>query len=373
MDMSDKPHRTWSFLDRRDVVPLLLLLLLPSAFFIEATLAKEIFWVWDITLIHYPLRVFTVDMASQGHLPLWNPYVFCGYPHLAGGQIGMFYPLNFFFLLPIPPYYALTLFILTHFGLAGVFMYSLIRWLVGSRVGAFLSALAFMLGGFLVAQVIDLNLMTGGIWLPLIFLFFVRAMKSQSFWYAFLTGLAIGFQALTANPQIIFLSGFLLAFYYLFRIAVGWRREQEPLKLCLTWSAILALALIVGLGLSAIQIIPTIELAKLSSRRSGLSYDIFTFISLPPWHLLTLLLPNLWGKLALYWGYPYFHELYVYLGNGFRPFQSSVSFLAVRAWVEPLPGARPLVVPYNLFSFHPHRLRIRQLDRAEKVSGYPHL
>lgn len=314
MDRSDNPHRTWSFLDTRDVVPLLLLFLLPFAFFIEATLAKEVFWVWDITLIHYPLRVFTVDMVRQGHLPLWNPYVFCGYPHLAGGQIGMFYPLNFFFLLPIPPYYALTLFILTHFGLAGVFMYSLVRWLVGSRVGAFLSALAFMLGGFLVAQVIDLNLMTGSVWLPLIFLLFIRAVKSQSFWYAFLTGLAIGFQALTANPQIMFLSGLLLVFYYLFRIAVGWQREQEPLKLCLTWSAILALAFIVGLGLSAIQIIPTIELAKLSSRRSGLSYDIFTFISLPPWHLLTLFLPNLWGKLALYWGYPYFHELYVYLG-----------------------------------------------------------
>jgi hypothetical protein len=314
MDILDNPYRTSSFVDTKDVVPLVLLFVLPFAFFIEANLAKEVFWVWDITLIHYPLRVFTVDMMRQGHLPLWNPYVFCGYPHWAGGQIGMFYPLNFFFLLPIPPYYALTLFILTHFGLAGVFMYSLVRWLVGSRVGAFLSALAFMLGGFLVAQVIDLNLMTGSIWLPLIFLLFIRGVENRSFWYAFLTGLAIGFQALTANPQIIFLSGLLLVFYYLFRITTGWRREREPLKLRLTWSAILVLAFIVGLGLSAIQIVPTIELAKLSSRRSGLPYYIFTFVSLPPWHLLTLLLPNLWGKLALYWGYPYFHELYVYLG-----------------------------------------------------------
>jgi hypothetical protein len=162
--------------------------------------------------------------------------------------------------------------------------------------------------------VIDLNLMTGSIWLPLIFLLFIRGVESQSLWYTFLTGLTIGFQALTANPQILFLSGLLLIFYYLFRIAVGWRREQEPLKLRITWLAILALALIVGFGLSAIQIVPTIELAKLSGRRSGLPYDILTFISLPPWHLLTLFLPNLWGKLALYWGYPYFHELYIYLG-----------------------------------------------------------
>jgi hypothetical protein len=312
--MFDNSYRTRSVLDTKDIAPLLLLLLLPFAFFIEATLAKKVFWVWDITLIHYPLRVFTVDTIRQGHLPLWNPYVFCGYPHLAGSQIGMLYPLNLFFLLPIPSYYALTLFILTHFGLAGVFMYSLARWLVGNRMGAFLSALAFMLGGFLVARVIDLNLMTGSIWLPLIFLLFARGVESQSFWYAFLTGLTIGFQALTANPQIIFLSGLLLVFYYLFRIAVGWRREQEPLKFYLNGSAILALAFIVGFGLSAIQIVPTIELAKLSGRRSGLPYEIFTFISLPPWHLLTLFLPNLWGKLALYWGYPYFHELYIYLG-----------------------------------------------------------
>lgn len=314
MDMFDNSYRTRPALDTKDVVPLLLLLLLPFAFFIEATLAKEVFWVWDLTLIHYPLRVFTVDMVRQGHLPLWNPYVFGGYPHLAGGQIGMFYPLNFFFLLPIPPYYALTLFILIHFGLAGVFMYSLVRWLVGNRAGALLSALAFMLGGFLVARVIDLNLMTGSIWLPLIFLLFIRGVESQSFWYTLLTGWALGLQALTANPQILFLSGWLLVFYTLFRIAVGWRQERKPLKLCFTWSALLALTFIVGLGLSAIQMVPTIELAKLSSRQSGLPYYIFTFISLPPWHLLTLFLPNLWGKLALYWGYPYFHELYVYLG-----------------------------------------------------------
>src|ERR1035437_2535636 len=48
-------------------------------------------------------RAFTADQLRHGHLPLWNPYVFCGMPFLGWAQSGVLYPLNLLdLLLPLP-------------------------------------------------------------------------------------------------------------------------------------------------------------------------------------------------------------------------------------------------------------------------------
>ncbi|MFB0535271.1 MAG: YfhO family protein, partial [Anaerolineae bacterium] len=77
----------------------------------------------------------------------------------------------------------------------------------------------------------------------------------------------------------------------------------------------LLVLLVVGLGLSAVQIIPTNELRGLSIRKGGLPYDSLVSFSLPPWQLATLLWPDFWGKpLTTYRGLPNFWEFYVYIG-----------------------------------------------------------
>ena len=127
--------------------------------FHEAVLGSKTFFAEDITWLHYPLRVFTVETIARGQIPLWNPYAFVGYPHLGGSQVGMFYPLNFPFLV-LPTHIAMNWFIVMHCALAGVFMYILARELVGDGVAAFISALTFMLGGSVQAQVSNLDIMS---------------------------------------------------------------------------------------------------------------------------------------------------------------------------------------------------------------------
>jgi hypothetical protein len=62
------------------------------------------------------------------------------------------------------------LFILLHFSLAALFTYILARSLHLSQPAATLAGLVFGFGGFMMAQVSNLNIMSAAAWLPLILL-----------------------------------------------------------------------------------------------------------------------------------------------------------------------------------------------------------
>jgi hypothetical protein len=286
--------------------------------FREAVLGGKAFFVEDITWLHYPLRTFTAKMIAQGQIPLWDPYTCAGYPHLAGGQVGVFYPLNFLSLV-LPAHIAMTWFIVMHCALAGVFMYILARELVGDGVAAFISALTFMLSGPVQAQIVNLNFMSGGIWLPLIFFLFERSLSRKNYSYAMLAGVIFSLQLLVANPQIVFYSAATLAAYGAYYARRTARNNANERWWACSGPVLSLLVLIaVGLGLSAVQIIPTNELRGLSVRQRGLPYDVLVSFSLPPWHLVTMLWPDFWGKpLNTYRGLYNFWELYAY--NGILP------------------------------------------------------
>lgn len=79
--------------------------------------------------------------------------------------------------------------------------------------------------------------------------------------------------------------------------------------------SLLSVAVLIGLGLAAIQIAPTLELKGLSPRSAGLSYKRMTSYSLPPYNLLTFLFPNILGNPVIgYRGEGNFEELHAYIG-----------------------------------------------------------
>jgi hypothetical protein len=298
-----------------DCLAILGLICLLILSFREAVLGGKAFFLLDIAGLHYPLKVFTAETIARGQIPLWNPYAFAGYPHLAGSQVGVLYPLNFLFLV-LPTHVAMTSFIGVHCALAGVLMYILARELVGDGVAAFISALTFMFSGPVQAQIINLNFMSGGIWFPLIFFLFERSLSRKSYSYAMLAGGIFGLQLLVANPQIVFYSAATLAacgVYCVYRTVRS--SADKTWRSCSVPMLSLLVLIVVGLGLSAVQIIPANELRNLSIRRGGLPYNSLVSFSLPPWQLATLLCPDFWGKpLTTYRGPPNFWEFYVYIG-----------------------------------------------------------
>ena len=76
----------------------------------------------DLMLQFLPWRAFGFSQLRAGHLPLWNPHVFCGTPFFGGFQSALLYPLNVLFLL-LPLGAAINWSIALHVFLAGAFTY----------------------------------------------------------------------------------------------------------------------------------------------------------------------------------------------------------------------------------------------------------
>src|SRR4029450_2258100 len=93
----------------------------------------------DTYLFYYPLYQWFAEQFKAGHLPLWIPQLFSGYPLYADSETGMLYPPHwlFFGLFPTPT--AFVALRLLHFVMAGAFMYAWMRVLALRRLAALLA------------------------------------------------------------------------------------------------------------------------------------------------------------------------------------------------------------------------------------------
>ncbi len=335
--------------NQKDLTLMVILFLLPLACFADVVFLPYTFYLLDIELVQYPGKIFLTEMLKEGQLGFWNPYIFMGFPLLAEPEVGPLYPLNLFFALPIPHYYALTLFIVIHYSLAGVFTYLLARSLGIGRAGSFISGLVFAFGGFLMAQLTNINILTGSVWLPLILCLLSQAIRRRSYTLAAGAGIALALQILPSHPQIILYILIVLGLYYLYSLLTlplgsksqdkvrqpysqekGDEVEGAPLKLpglrcaslpragiqpILTLSFISLTTVMVGMGLAAIQLIPAWQLKELSALSESPGYDFVTAYSLPKFRLLSFLFPNFLGNPVIgYKGEPFFEEHHGYVG-----------------------------------------------------------
>ena len=67
-----------------------------------------------------------MSSSAQGHLPLWNPYIWSGSPLLGGMNAGSFFPLTFLFVV-LPPVGAWVLNMTAVYWVAGLGTYWLLR------------------------------------------------------------------------------------------------------------------------------------------------------------------------------------------------------------------------------------------------------
>jgi Bacterial membrane protein YfhO len=306
----------WRLPDRRDLLILAVLCLLPAISFSALLFFKQVLYRVDISWIHYPLSILKAQLLRSGQLFLWNPHIQFGFPQLADQDVLALYPLNLFFLLPVKPTLALSLFAVAHFTLAGVFSYVLARSLRIGRGGALVTALTFAFGGYLMAQLTNLNVVTGSVWLPLIFWLFMKALHRKSLLFAGLCGAAIALQIVAGHPQVVFYTAVTLAGYGAFWLVRLWRSNEVGRGgTTISLLSLMAVAVVAGLLLAAVQILPTWELTGLSPRATGMVYDTMTTFSLAPNNLLTFLFPNHLGNPVLgYTGDWTFEELHAYVG-----------------------------------------------------------
>lgn len=237
----------------------LLVLLFREAFFL-----RQFFYRGNLLLHALPNGEFGAQWLGKGVLPLWNPYTFCGYPWLADPLNAVFYPLHMVLFVVAGGAVAINLEILLHFWLAGMFMFAFVRGQGRSVSAALAAGSVFMLNGFLVDYYDQLEGLRTMVWLPLLLLCVQRGAGARSCRWALLAGIVLGVQFHGGHFQYATYNT-LLAFAYFLFVEVRtdeFRWKSDWTKLIGRWTIICA----VGVGLFAVQLLPTYELTQLSAR-----------------------------------------------------------------------------------------------------------
>ena len=139
-----------------------------------------LFYFSDLTYYFYPYRHYLVESVKSGYFPLWNPYIFAGYPFFATLQTWTLYPITvLFYFLPFD--FAFNLSIIIHYPLAFLFTYLLCREFKMSRWASLISGFVFAFSGFLLSVLHMPTTLAPAAWLPLLIIFIRRAFLLKDF------------------------------------------------------------------------------------------------------------------------------------------------------------------------------------------------
>lgn len=312
---------------------LALVLAWPFALFGPAVLAGALLAPGDGLGYYLPVRAIAALGWLAGEPPFWNPFHFGGMPLLAAIQAGSFFPGNlpFLFLAPGPAMNATVLGAYVTAGV-GAWAYAVALGLPGVAAG--LAGLAFMGTGYMVAHLEHLTMLQAAGLMPWLFLAVELAgVTGQRRWALALAPL-LALQLFAGYPQTTMITGLLLAPYALARV---WGNGLRPGLATLGW---LAGAAVLGVGLAAVQLLPTADLLA-ASPRGQVPYAELIDHSWPLRELPTLLFPFMYGgglSAVAPWGAgPWRNELVGYAGLG----TLVLALVGLRAAFSRLPAAAP--------------------------------
>jgi hypothetical protein len=206
----------------------------------------------------------------------------------------------------------LTVQVVLHFSLASLFTYLLVRHLVrraglrlvAARFAGGVAALAFTYGGYLTSfPVQQLTILETAVWLPLVLLFVDRAAHSpRPFSQSILAGVALACGLLAGHPQTALYLVYTVAAYGLFvsRAVVPAHGRDGALHYVRRVGWVVGLPMVLGAGLAAVQLVPTIGFIARSTR-AGLDFEAVSW-GFPLVETLHLLYPGYFGGSPQYVG-----------------------------------------------------------------------
>lgn len=264
--------------------------------------AKHLFgsaFLWeDFVEFTFPNEVFAARSFMGGVVPFWNPFTFNGMPFLADLQIGYFYPGNIVMYIlsggELSAWLGQTIIVL-HYFIAMIGMWKLAKAFGIGGWGAIFAGVSYALCGMMVAHMIHPNMIEHLAWFPLITYLFYRGVTERSWLHALLSGITLGVALLSGHPQSALYMVLFLFALTLFVVVRELRSDDDGARGSIV-TALLAAALpiAVGVGIFAIQLLPSQELAGLSER-SEISYQKSLEGALGGGQLLTLIVPKFFG------------------------------------------------------------------------------
>jgi hypothetical protein len=252
----------------------------------------------DVTTYVFPEKWVNTSQWLSGTVPLWNPWISCGTPHLAQIQPGCFYPPFFLWLFTgLNDWFFYLSFLHSLWAMLGFFL-----WVRGRGVSwtlAWLGAGSFAFGGLAVSNWGFVTHVATMSWIP--WVFFAAEVALRRGTLAAWSGLA-----LTLTMQT--LAGYVFFGFYTYLALVAyllWGRTTTRGQ----WKAF-TLASSGAVLLSAVQILPFLDYLTYAQRLMG-GYFVFQ-----PREWWTLLWPDVLGTpgLGSHRGVPGHFIFYPYFG-----------------------------------------------------------
>ncbi|HET6446496.1 MAG TPA: hypothetical protein VFI27_18150, partial [candidate division Zixibacteria bacterium] len=290
----------------------LLFLLLALVFLGRVLLppAGEVLGGYDMRGLFHVLTDTVFGSIKSGTLPLWNPYLFNGFPLLSDPQAATFYPINWLNLL-LPVTMGISWYLLAHILIAGFGMFAFVKYRGGEWFPSLLAGVVFAFGGLIAGRLWAGHSIVYAVfaWTPWLLLALSWSVQTESIWASIIAGIPFGLAILGGHlPSFVYVM-MIWGAYLLFLLIT----EKSSRRLVFRQAIIMV---ITGIGLSAIQLIPTLQLTLLSERAGASDYDFASRFSFPPAHLATLVVPEFFGEPLRvgYWSVPTFEELTYYAG-----------------------------------------------------------
>lgn len=268
---------------RQDFIAVLLIFAAIFIVFSDLFTLDQAFLSGDHYEQQYPWATFYQSEIKQGHLPWWTTHIHSGFPLLAEGQIGAFYPINFIFFRFLPVKIAYNYGILFHYFLGGLFFFFYLRRLKQSFWASYFSTLIFLFGstqgGYFYYNYISQKVV---IWLPLTLLLCDRLLEKKSFRDAFLLSLVFACEIFGGYLQV---AAYTLLYAGLYFLLHWWKDRNLKSLGWFVFSGFL------GIFFSLVQLLPTYELALFSTRAQAFK-EMAYIGSMNPLALMTMFYPN---------------------------------------------------------------------------------
>lgn len=231
---------------------------------------------------------FWITQLRRGAAPLWDPYTSVGHSFSGEMQTAAFYPLNL--LLALFPFNKQGVFspqlyhewyVFAHF-LGACFMFALAREMRLGRFASIVAGICFGLGGFVVHGDWP-DMLQSAIWLPLVFLFFLRAMRAPlaraALLHASLSGMFLGVTILAGRIHVAIMQTLVVLSAAAFAgFEPGVQGVQGEVPRANRWrlpAVVVATIAVVAFCAGAIQLFPSMEYSSRAIRFLGGNF--------PPW------------------------------------------------------------------------------------------
>ena len=260
-----------------------------ALFIALAVLMVIVYWKFIIAPSYYGITSDIVSYADPHNLsfketllrykqlPFWNMYNLSGMPYWADLQLPVFGIITPFLLIIRDVPLATRLVVLIHVLLSGFFMFMCMQALKADLFAAFLPALGYMLGGFMVSRIGagHQNFIYGYSWIPFVVYCYLLSIEREGrgWAYAILGGLGIALQILSGSGISAIYTYFIVAVMAIL-LGINYLASERDFKIFISRYILMAVILAIAAALlAAIKILPSLEYLPYVVRLKGATYE----------------------------------------------------------------------------------------------------